>query len=391
MEAKPAGARSADSLPNPNKRGKGSGKKKQLFNGDIVFTARNGSIQTIPCLNKRLKTVTDTVIGLQYIWEYRSPSKSVPPHYQCKLCRVNRLQNEMAAHITGWKHSFRYLQQNHQDKVPYDEAAALKDPAIRKAIKTAAAEVEKAEGRGQLKMVLKEPFDIVAFQDMKSAHPNPAFPGPAGIHTSSPRGLKQGGSFGGPYQDFPPRGGMMSDFSSGMRGGMDSLPIRGGYSNMREFTSPSRYGNGGLDRGMMETDDMHRFADDGPMRMGRDGFGTGHHNEGMGRPFLNDMPMNSGGERMMGPGPKRPENNSLPATLLKYLDSFRIENEDDAQIVLKVTQKLTDVLMEYRLRSISSVPIVKPLPAMNFSSSLPSRSSNDRFSGNMPGSSRFYN
>lgn len=202
-----------------------------------------------------------------------------------------------------------------------------------------------------------------------------------------------GGSFGGPYQDFPPRGGMMSDFSSGMRGGMDSLPIRGGYSNMREFTSPSRYGNGGLDRGMMETDDMHRFADDGPMRMGRDGFGTGHHNEGMGRPFLNDMPMNSGGERMMAPGPKRPENNSLPATLLKYLvhfyfgytvpgevlrwlyyeavrvikcyaflfccqDSFRIENEDDAQIVLKVTQKLTDVLMEYRLRSISSVKLL---------------------------------
>lgn len=48
-------------------------------------------------------------IGLQYIWEYRSPSKSVPPHYQCKLCKVQRLQNEMAAHITGWKHGFRYI------------------------------------------------------------------------------------------------------------------------------------------------------------------------------------------------------------------------------------------------------------------------------------------
>jgi len=48
-------------------------------------------------------------IGLQYIWEYRSPSKSAPPHYQCKLCVVQQLQNEIAAHITGWKHSFRYM------------------------------------------------------------------------------------------------------------------------------------------------------------------------------------------------------------------------------------------------------------------------------------------
>lgn len=47
--------------------------------------------------------------GLQYVWEYRSPSKSVPPHYQCKLCAVSRLQHDMLAHVKGWKHSFRYL------------------------------------------------------------------------------------------------------------------------------------------------------------------------------------------------------------------------------------------------------------------------------------------
>lgn len=130
-------------------------------------------------------------IGLQYIWEYRSPSKSAPPHYQCKLCVVQQLQNEIAAHITGWKHSFRYMvqssqslvnqisqissahasdimhihiliiffffffgkqKQNHKDKVPHEEEDALKDPTIRKAIKAAAAEVEKAEGRGQIKV-----------------------------------------------------------------------------------------------------------------------------------------------------------------------------------------------------------------------------------------------
>uniref|UniRef100_A0A9J7Z1D7 Si:ch211-197h24.6 n=1 Tax=Cyprinus carpio carpio TaxID=630221 RepID=A0A9J7Z1D7_CYPCA len=349
-----------ESHPNPNKKGRAGGKKKQqLFSGDIVFTSKNGSIQTIPCLNKRLKSVTDAVIGLQYIWEYRSPSKSVPPHYQCKLCKVQRLQNEMAAHITGWKHGFRYMKQNHKDKVPHEEEAALKDPAIRKAVKAAAAEVEKAEGRGQIKTVLKEPFEVMVFQAMKSAQPNPAFAGATGLLGPPPRGLKPGGPYGGPRYmgNFPPRGGMMPDFPPGMHGGMDEPPMRRGYSDMGDFTSPGRYGNGmaGPDRGMMETDDMQHFPDEGPMRMGPDGFGPGQRNEGRGRPFPNDMPMNSSGDRLMGHGPKGPENNSLPATLLKYLDSFRIENEDDAQIVLKVTQKLTDVLMEYRLRSISSV------------------------------------
>lgn len=105
-----------------------------------VFT-KGTSIQTLPCLSKQLKAVTECIVGkqegyfqhtstetpslfiemhtvtsdlhvstgLQYVWEYRSPSKSVPPHYQCKLCAVSRLQHDMLAHVRGWKHSFRYL------------------------------------------------------------------------------------------------------------------------------------------------------------------------------------------------------------------------------------------------------------------------------------------
>lgn len=139
-----------------------------------------------------------------------------------------------------------------------------------------------------------------------------------------------GGPFGGPFQDpmymgdFPPRGGMMPDFAPGMHGGMDDPPMRRGYSDMEDFTSPGRYGNGmsGPDRGMMEPEDMHRFPDDGHMGMGPDGFGPGQRNDGMGRPFPNDMSMNSSGDRLMEHGPKGPENNSLPATLLKYLVLF---------------------------------------------------------------------
>lgn len=40
----------------------------------------------------------------------------------------------------------------HKDKVPHEEEEAGKDPSVRKAIKAAAAEVENAEGRGQIKV-----------------------------------------------------------------------------------------------------------------------------------------------------------------------------------------------------------------------------------------------
>ncbi len=123
--------------------------------------------------------------GLQYVWEYRSPSKSVPPHYQCKLCAVSRLQHDMLAHVKGWKHSFRYLvsidgflvclkgillqsyllylcvslpctqKKVHADKVTCEEEEAIRDPAVRKTIKEVAAEVEKTEGRGQLKVSVR--------------------------------------------------------------------------------------------------------------------------------------------------------------------------------------------------------------------------------------------
>lgn len=123
--------------------------------------------------------------GLQYVWEYRSPSKSVPPHYQCKLCAVSRLQHDMLAHVKGWKHCFRYLvsvvfflpqmcdvavtcyihiflsyaqKKVHPDKVSYEEEAAVKDPAVRKAIKEVAAEVANTEGRGQLKVSVRHTY-----------------------------------------------------------------------------------------------------------------------------------------------------------------------------------------------------------------------------------------
>ncbi|TSK20228.1 hypothetical protein Baya_1776 [Bagarius yarrelli] len=295
-------------------------------------------MHTIPSLDKRLKTVTDPVIGLKYVWEYRSPSRSVPPHYQCRLCKVQQQQNEMASHLTGWKHSFKYLKLSYSNKMPHEEADAMRNPAVKKEIKVVAAEVEKAEGRGRIKVVFREPCDVLAFQNMKSAFPSGVGHGPNMLGPNS-GGFLPGGPLGGGFmdppfaEDFPPRGGMMSDFHGGLR----NSPMM----------SPERYGP---DRMMEGPDSMQRLSNSRSMHMSPDKFGMGLQGEDLGRAYPDDLMMN---DRMM--RSKGPESNNTLATLLHCLDSFRIECEDDAQIVLKITQKLTDVLMEYRLRTISSV------------------------------------
>ncbi|XP_045568875.1 uncharacterized protein isoform X5 [Salmo salar] len=389
-----------------NANGGANNRRKQPnFSADIVFTTKAGNVQTIPTLTKQLKAITgETVIGLQYVWEYRSPSKSVPPHYQCKLCKVSRLQTDMLAHIKGWKHSFRYMKQNHPAKMPFEEDAATKDHEVRKKVKEAAAELEKAEGRGQLKVILKEPSEVQAFAGLRSAIPNMGPPGgmggpggmgvPGGMGT---RGPKPGGRFAEPLfpGEFPLQGGLLNYPMGGM----------GGYSDPLSRSTPST--------AFQKRDMSFRGYPDntGGQRLGgsADGFGLGGGRDGgfgqegllgesPGSRYLDEF---SGGQMGSGSGQGLmgavPETSSLPSTLLKYLDNFRIENEGDAQIVLKVTQKLTDVLMDYRLRNVSSGPSMKSgssLGSTSYSDSPRMSSGSDRFSGPSrysDGPSRYYN
>ncbi|XP_046906161.1 uncharacterized protein si:ch211-197h24.6 [Hypomesus transpacificus] len=384
------------------KMANGGAKRRQpQYSADIVFTSKGGTIQTIPSLTKQLKGITEPIIGLQFVWEYRSPSKAVPPHYQCKLCQVTRLQNDMLAHIKGWKHGFRYMKRNHPDKVPYEEEAAVKDPGVRKSIKDMAAEVERTEDRGQLRVILKEPSEVAAFQGLRSAIPKMAAPAGPGM---GPRGPPLGGRFPEPLYpgDFPPQGGLLPDYPMGGRGDLGM----GGYPDPPLIRSTPGQAFSAADMG------PRRFPDDGQrVGGGADGFGLGCRREGFGMGgLLGEAPgrrypeefrgVQSGSDPVDRPGlmGAAPEGSNLPSTLLKYLDSFRIENESDAQIVLKVTQKLTDVLMEYRLRSVSSGPSLtrsSPMTSMggSFSSSSRMPSSNDRFSasfsGNTSGPSRY--
>lgn len=295
------------------------------------------------------------------------------------------------------------MKRNHPDKVPYEEETAVKDPGVRKSIKDAAAEVEKTEGRGQLRVILKEPSEVTAFQGLRSAIPKMVAPGGPGMGM---RGPQPGGRFPDALfpGEFPPQGGLLPDYPMSGRGELGM----GGYPEPPLIRSSPGQPFSGPDMG------PRRFPDDGGLRVGggSDGFGIGGRREGFGMGgLLGEAPGRRhpdefrGGQSRSGPMERpglmgaAPEGSSLPSTLLKYLDSFRIESESDAQIVLKVTQKLTDVLMEYRLRSVSSGPgLTTSSPSMGgYSSSSTSSSrmpsSNDRysgsFSGNLSGPSRY--
>ncbi|XP_033983602.1 uncharacterized protein si:ch211-197h24.6 [Trematomus bernacchii] len=369
-----------------------SRRKQPQHSADIVFS-KGATIQTLPALSKQLKGLTECVIGLQYVWEYRSPSKSVPPHYQCKLCAVSRLQHDMLAHVKGWKHSFRYLKKVHPNKVTHEEEEAIRDPAVRKTIKEVSAEVEKTEGRGQIKVILKEPYEVLAFKGLRSAAPKATAPlvpgmGPKGPPPYGPSGPRFSDSrFSG---EFPPQRGLLSDYPGAEYGepgfggydyptrqeslgsGMDQRPYPDGMGHrpagIRDSFG-SGGGKGGYGRGGLLEDPVSMYPDE-------------YHGNQMRRSQMN-RPMDKALERpgLMGAAP---ETSNLPNTLLTYLDTFRIENESDAQLVLKVTQKLTDVLMDYRLRSVSSGSSLNSfsMNSTGFSSETPKlMGSSDPFSG----------
>ncbi|XP_015212740.2 uncharacterized protein [Lepisosteus oculatus] len=348
-------------------RGAKHQKKKQQL-GEPGSTRPGVNVKSL--LDKILVTCTEPIIGLQYVWEYRSPSRTVQPHYQCRLCKVQVLKSEIIAHIKGWKHCYRYMKKVHPDMVPFEEDKAVEDPMVRKTIKESAGEVEKAEGRGKIKVLMKEPSEVAAFQGMLSAvkprsarlggqnqgerYP-PAFPD-QGYPAENPQGI---------FPDFPGR-----MYSNDMPMGNDDFPMRGHLGDMPLGGYPG-------DGRMYESDLPSRELGAGPQQRYCDDFSSGGRcpeggppldkrvrNDYEARPsnimrrefesFAGRRPEGMHFSQNEGPYSRASEKN-IPATLFECLENFRIETESDAQIVLKVTQKLTDVLMEYRLRTMSAM------------------------------------
>ncbi|RXM33438.1 hypothetical protein EOD39_5437 [Acipenser ruthenus] len=254
--------------------------------------------------------LNEPVIGLQYVAEFRSPNDELPPHYLCKLCKVKAKQLGFVTHITGWKHRYNYMKKKHADMVPFDETQ-VKDARMHKTIKEKAELVEHLEGRGEIEVVIEDLKEDPALKRPKT-EPGGRFPndGPPGRHQDDfRRGLHPGDFPGGLHPDHFPRQMRPRDFPSDFHTRMPSEDIPAG---MQDEAFPSM---GYLD------DPGRRYPDEFPS----------------GSEFEMHLTRRQGMDRMA-----------------PMEENFHIETEGDAQMVLKITQKLTDILMEYRLRNVAA-------------------------------------
>ncbi|XP_077454374.1 uncharacterized protein LOC144072880 isoform X2 [Stigmatopora argus] len=351
----------------------GKGKYRPLYPADIVYFKAD-TLVTVPSLMKVLEMHPNTALGLQYVHEYRSPTKSVPPHYECKLCSVFRLQHDMIAHVRSWKHNLTYLKAFHAEKVPCENEDAPGDICVRKLIKDITIEVAQLEGMGQVKVIMKEPCKVPAFKGARTAQPKPLplLGNSMRLRGPMPAPLFKGQSF---REEMPPNEDSYDDYTNDYdEPNSERFPPERRFqdSDLRTFQDdfkPSNFKRYDFDRFSPER--QFRDRSPGPFSRGsrddfrendeRDHFDSGRfpkqYKETQMGGSLMDRPMKRLFDRSSPiktlPDSDFDSNDSNPNAVLNYLENFQIENESDAQMVLKVTQKLTELLMEYRLKTIA--------------------------------------
>ncbi|XP_039593431.1 uncharacterized protein si:ch211-197h24.6 isoform X2 [Polypterus senegalus] len=269
----------------------------------------------------------EPVVGLQYVVEYRNRNPLIPDKYLCKLCDVRSAQVGMISHITGWKHRFNYLKKKHPEMLPLDNTNAK--VKLHPLIKEKAQLLEKKDGKGKVQVVIEETVDEKASTAAKSDHIDPQMS--VRSHMDMPLDMRE---FEAPFQGrgFPKDvvyGQPFDTFSSGQS--IDRFP----GDRFSDLSS-------------------NRFHDDEHDRVGRLDFDARRVGRRVGIRSKYDTLVGTSGPdctQDMFSGPSEASFES--STLFECLENFRIQNERDAQIVLRVTQKLTDILMEYRLRTMS--------------------------------------
>ncbi|XP_041100924.1 uncharacterized protein LOC121312964 isoform X2 [Polyodon spathula] len=317
--------------------------------------------------------LNEPVIGLQYVVEFRSPNDELPPHYLCKLCEVKAKQLGFVTHITGWKHRYNYMKKKHADMVPFDETQ-VKDARMHKTIKDKAELVEHLEGRGEIEVVIEKLTEDPALKRpniepdaRKTAAKIPRvdipraqrgrFPndGPAGRHQDDfRRGL--------PPDHFPSRmhpRDFPNDFHTKMPSddfpiGMAREDIPTGMHN-EAFPSMSYLDDPG--RRYPDEFPSGRYPEDGSLRGERMRLEISDFENGcsdMRSEFEMHLTRRQGMDRMAPMEDEGVWSGLASSAVLECLENFHIETEGDAQMVLKITQKLTDILMEYRLRDVAA-------------------------------------
>ncbi|XP_064006145.1 uncharacterized protein LOC135178816 [Pogoniulus pusillus] len=255
---------------------------------------------------------SEPALGLNYIIEYRS-KQNFPFLYECQLCQCRTGLSSMFMHICGSKHRLAYLKQH------YPEVAEVEGigSELRKKVKQIAETIEKKEGRKQIKVVRGAPIMRRKWQQYPNADDSPSKAKVQHLDVS----LSNEEETDCPYNDET----MLDSVQDEKDVQKEQEKSQKDKAKPDEKVEPNKAFESSQD---IETEDGSK--DNNSEKCETSEQLPEENNEAEQEFTANFKEFTSQEE------------------LLDYLQSFEILNEDDASFILKVTQTLTDALVEYR-------------------------------------------
>uniref|UniRef100_A0A8C3J7L6 U1-type domain-containing protein n=1 Tax=Calidris pygmaea TaxID=425635 RepID=A0A8C3J7L6_9CHAR len=266
-------------------------------------------------LEEQLNTCKDSepALGLNYIVEYRSKD-NLPFLYECQLCHCKTGLSNMFMHVCGSKHRLAYLKQHYPEIAESDEVKG-KGSELNRKVRQVALTIEKKEGRKQIKVVRGAPVMRRRWQEYPNADDSPSKAKIQHVDTSLSNDEKtdcksKDGKMPDSIQD---EKNVQEEQEKGQK--EQAKPDDKAEPNKAIESSKSNKTEGSSKDNSEKCDTNKESQED---------------NKEVEQEFTSQE------------------------ELLGYLQSFEILNEDDASFILKVTQTLTDALVEYRQQAASN-------------------------------------
>ncbi|XP_061851997.1 uncharacterized protein LOC133625396 isoform X2 [Colius striatus] len=283
----------------------------------------HGIVQTEPerlhgqTLEEQLNTCKDSepALGLNYIIEYRSKD-NFPFLYECQLCHCKTGLSNMFMHVCGSKHRLAYLKQHYPEIVESDEVKG-KGSELNRKVRQVALTIEKKEGRKQIKVVTDAPIMRRRWQEYPNADDSPSKAKLQHVDTllnneENPDCKNKDGK---------------------------TLYSSQGEKNIQEEQEKSPKEQAKPDEKVESNKTIE--SSEGSKGNSSEKCETNKQQQEESVEVEQEFRPN-------------PEEFTSQEELLGYLQSFEILNEDDASFILKVTQTLTDALVEYRQQAASN-------------------------------------
>ncbi|XP_067425961.1 cylicin-1-like isoform X2 [Emydura macquarii macquarii] len=309
-------------------------------------------------LEEQLNTCKDSepALGLQYIIEYRSKENFLV-FYECQLCHCKAGLSNMFMHVYGSKHRLAYLKQHYPEIADSDEAKGRGSDHKRR-VKQIAALIEKKEGRKTIKVVMDHPVMKRKWQEF-------GYPSKAKVQHVDASASNEGMSgdddkdkqVPDSTQSLPSQDG--KDTQDEQEKSQKEQPKAAEKldANKADKSSKGDKADENSIGDKTECDESKQSKGEEGKKEVQGAQPTAHQRSCLPLANMCDESKQSKGEegKKEVQGKRKDdeiysEEFTCHEELLGYLRSFEILSEDDASFILKITQTLTNALVEYRLQ-----------------------------------------